>query len=253
MAAVMSHSQSASPPSRPGASTNGPPLPPIVTSPPLPPRTKIPSYASKRLSTFSNASSHPRSRPQSTVFPVFHSSLSYTLVRDFAYKPNNPLFYGPLPDLHSEVSTPASESHRRLSDPQPSWEQRGRMASSWDPGEQLPQTSFSDPRDDGPPYSEDEDIHSPVVTSSRHKKHKSNVVDFDRTRNRHRSMDDGRPVTFTGINGDGSQTYYLSEVDESANGPGGEYITYPPSGRLQDQSMLEDDDEDDDDTLPSKF
>jgi hypothetical protein len=29
-------------------------------------------------------------------------------------------------------------------------------------------------KDDGPPYSEDEDIQSPVVTTSRHKKHKSN-------------------------------------------------------------------------------
>ncbi len=29
-------------------------------------------------------------------------------------------------------------------------------------------------KDDGPPYSEDEDIQSPIVTTSRHKKHKSN-------------------------------------------------------------------------------
>lgn len=35
---------------------------------------------------------------------------------------------------------------------------------------QLPAMSFSD---GGPPYSEDEDLHSPIVTSSRHKKSKS--------------------------------------------------------------------------------
>ena len=37
--------------------------------------------------------------------------------------------------------------------------------------DRLPAMSF---KDDGPPYSEDEDIQSPIVTTSRHKKHKSN-------------------------------------------------------------------------------
>jgi hypothetical protein len=36
--------------------------------------------------------------------------------------------------------------------------------------DQLPAMTFSD---GGPPYSEDEDLHSPIVTSSRHRKHKS--------------------------------------------------------------------------------
>lgn len=37
--------------------------------------------------------------------------------------------------------------------------------------DRLPAMTF---KDDGPPYSEDEDIQSPIVTTNRHKKHKSN-------------------------------------------------------------------------------
>ena len=39
-----------------------------------------------------------------------------------------------------------------------------------DSRDQLPAMTF---QDGGPPYSEDEDLHSPIVTTSRHKKHKS--------------------------------------------------------------------------------
>ncbi|KAK5197706.1 HOG (high osmolarity glycerol) pathway protein [Exophiala xenobiotica] len=42
--------------------------------------------------------------------------------------------------------------------------------ASWS-RDRLPAMAF---KDDGPPYSEDDDIQSPVVTTSRHKKHKSN-------------------------------------------------------------------------------
>lgn len=218
-------------------------LPPLVTSPPSKAKLeRASSYANhntntttntntnKRLSTYSNASNTAqsiRSRPQSTAFPIFHSSLPYSLVRDFAYGPLHPLFYGPLPEQASDISTPASEVGRRLSDPPAStWhsDRGGWAASTWEPGEQLPQTSYGD----GPPWSEDEDIHSPVVTSVRHKKHKSNVVDFDQTRGRRGFQDDHRRGSYSGTNGDGSQIYYVSELDESANGPGGEYITYPP-------------------------
>ncbi|OCL05406.1 hypothetical protein AOQ84DRAFT_366664, partial [Glonium stellatum] len=178
MAAVLSphHSSTSSPPPTSSPSANLTSLPPLITSPPSRASLqRIPSYTNKRLSTFSNASNThaSRSRPQSTVFPLFHSSLPYTLVRDFAYGPLHPLFYGPLPEQASEISTPASEVNRRLSDPPPVWDgTRGSWsAGAWEPGEQLPQTSYAD----GPPWSEDEDIHSPVVTSVRHKKHKSNV------------------------------------------------------------------------------
>ncbi|KAF2812913.1 uncharacterized protein BDZ99DRAFT_381635 [Mytilinidion resinicola] len=228
MAAVLSPHSSTSPPP---TSSPTPALPPLITSPPS--KQRAPSYANKRLSTFSNASaaqSVRSSRPQSTVFPLFHSSLPYSLVRDYAYGPLHPLFYGPLPEQPSDISTPASEVSRRLSDPPPVWDgTRGSWsAGSWEPGEQLPQTSYAD----GPPWSEDEDIHSPVVTSARHKKHKSNIVDFDQTRGR-RGFDPGPRGSYSGTNRDGSQIYYVSELDESANGPGGEYITYPPTNQEQ--------------------
>ncbi|KAF2090458.1 hypothetical protein K490DRAFT_23238, partial [Saccharata proteae CBS 121410] len=223
---------------RPGPTSNNSPtpgmaLPPLVTSPPS--RSSVNARQSylknNRLSTLSQASSHFRSRPQSTVFPAFHSSLNYTLVRDFAYPTYSPLFYGPLPEQRSVASTPVSESFgRRLSDPPPfsDGSRGGWSAGPWGQGgEQLPPTSFGD----GPPWSEDEDLHSPVVTSAKHKKHKSHAADFDnRGRSAERESSRGRRGSYTGTNGDGSQTFYVSDIDELANGPGGEYITYPASG-----------------------
>jgi hypothetical protein len=227
-----------SPRSEPGPTSpnvNRTSLPPLVTSPPS--KAKLErqsSYINKRLSTFSNASNQPsvRSRPQSTAFPIFHSSLPYTLVRDFAYGPLHPLFYGPLPEQPSHISTPASEVSRRLSDPEPvAWQDRGGWsAGAWDPGEQLPQSTFAD----GPPWSEDEDLHSPIVTShSRHKKHKSNIVDFDQTRGRRSLPEEHRRGPYTSANTNGGELYYVSEIVESANGPGGEYITYPPASQSE--------------------
>lgn len=95
---------------------------------------------------------------------------------------------------------------------------------------------------DGPPYSEDEDLHSPVVVSSKHRKSKSAWGDFGGGNGRGRGRSPARggdshvmmPANyegdrgfFTGINGDGSETYYVREADETANGPGGELVTYP--------------------------
>lgn len=215
-------------------------LPPLVTSPPSKAKLeRASSYVNKRLSTFSNASNtHQsiRSRPQSTAFPIFHSSLPYSLVRDFAYDPLHPLFYGPLPEPPSDISTPTSEINRRLSDPPPvAWrsDRGGWSASSYDEnGEQLPQTAY----DGGPPYSEDDDISSPVVTShhgARHKKHKSNIVNFDHTRGRRGYPEEHRRGSIVPINGESSQTFAVRESSEPANGPTSDYITYPPeSSRL---------------------
>lgn len=244
MATIMA--RESSPTSHPAQSVKKSPtqasmsLPPLVTSTttrPNPPR--IPSYARNRLSTFSNTSnSQIRSRPQSSVFPFFLSSLSYTLVRDFAYPSFHPLHYGPQQEVASHVSTPASESHRRLSDPALNWDSRvsqlsrgtGQGDASGGDEEQLPQTSFGD----GPPWSEDEDLQSPIVTSAsskkQHKKQRSNVVGFDNARGRTREYVGGPHGQYTGTNGDGSQTYYVSDLNEAANGPGGEYITYPADG-----------------------
>lgn len=101
---------------------------------------------------------------------------------------------------------------------------------------------------DGPPYSEDEDLHSPVVVSSRHKKSRSTFANFGGSGRDSRSRRSGNEEHgdstmsasydkdrgyFAGKNGDGSETYYISEADESANGPGGELVTYPPGAARQ--------------------
>lgn len=160
------------------------------------------------------------------------------------------MHYGPPPEPSqppSGTTTPASESDKRLSDPPMSWDTR----ASWEKepwgsreglmkGEQLPPIHFGD----GPPWSEDEDLQSPVVVTSRHKKHKSSSSNFGsgpgrgRARNS-RDEPDRNPNLlnpdnyeqdrgfYAGSNGDGSERYYVNQGGE-ANGPGGEYVTYPP-------------------------
>lgn len=102
----------------------------------------------------------------------------------------------------------------------------------------LPPMQFAD----GPPWSEDEDLQSPVV-SSRHRKHKSSSGAYGHGRTRsgrdvqaasHGGSDILNPDNFdrergyyVGTSGDGSERYYVNQGDE-ANGPGGEYVTYPP-------------------------
>lgn len=200
------------------------------------------SFAKNRLSTHSNVSfaSQSRSRPGSHVFPIFHSSLPYALVRDFAYPSVHPLHYGPLPPRASAVSTPVSEQ-RRLSDPPAPWDSsRGQWSTQpWTTEngfghqhqqQQLPAMSFGD----GPPYSEDEDLHSPVFTTSRHRKNKSTGAESTERRGR----SPGRSVpsryfaeepdrgTLVSMNADGSETYYVNDDDADEDGPGGEYVTY---------------------------
>ncbi|KAJ5748470.1 uncharacterized protein N7511_010166 [Penicillium nucicola] len=197
---------------------------------------RLPTNAKDRLSTYSNVSfaSQNRSRPGSHVFPIFHTSLPYALVRDFAYPSIHPLHYGPPPPRASGVSTPASE-YRRLSDPPTSWDtSRGPWSTAQWGNEatnhghqQLPAMSFGD----GPPYSEDEDLHSPVVTS-RHRKRLTDMnglVDERVMSGIGQSAGNNDRGTLVGINADGSETYYVNDGDSSDDGPGGEYITYPPN------------------------
>jgi hypothetical protein len=165
------------------------------------------------------------------------------------------MHYGPAPESSnppSGLSTPASESHKRLSEPEPSWDVAGTwpLKSGWtseglNKGDQLAPIHFGD----GPPWSEDEDLQSPVVVSSRHRKHKSSGgglgVGSGRGRGRHgreggertasmlnqkHSDHDRRYLLETG--GDGSERYYVNQGDE-ANGPGGEIVTYPPDRARQ--------------------
>ncbi|KAK7459842.1 SH3 domain-containing protein [Colletotrichum acutatum] len=242
-----SSSPATSPPAAASPSTNPnhPSLPPLITSPPSR-RSTAPrpmSHASKnRLSQYSTGSVPSRSRPPSHIFPMFPSSLSYTLVRDFAYPIMHPMHYGPPPEPShpaSGLSTPLSES-RRLSDPPAAWETKMTWnTGSWGPegfgkAHDLPPMEFRD----GPPWSEDEDLASPVV-SSRHRKHKSSAAALGGTAGLRNSRDAGNDMLhpahyeqrergyYVGTSGDGSERYYLNQGGE-ANGPGGEYVTYPP-------------------------
>lgn len=125
---------------------------------------------------------------------MFHSSLPYALVRDFAYPEFHSLHYGPHDLDPSVMSTPASEHQRRLSDPNFStWEGAcgSRGTGPWGEGggggQQLPQTSYDWWAEvgDGPPYSEDEDLQSPVVVGKSrgsHRKNKSAMSDLERGR-----------------------------------------------------------------------
>ncbi|GBF61753.1 NAP1-binding protein [Trichophyton mentagrophytes] len=200
------------------------------------------SYPKNRLSVHSNKSnSQSRSRPTSATsntFSVYQSSLPYALVRDFAYPPSHPLHYG-APPKDSGISTPVHES-RRISDAPLSSLDATRAhwpAPNWDPGtmysqQQLPPIAYGD----GPPYSEDEDLHSPVVTTSRHRKYKSGHSSESRPGSRRRkgsgfgdpdNTDDAEKGVLIGVNGDGSETYYVRDEDADDDGPGGEYVTYP--------------------------
>lgn len=260
---------SSPPPSSPPAVTspssnpNHPPLPQLITSPNTRRSTlqRPNSLASKnRLSQYSTYSGPTRSRPPSHIFPIFHSSLNYTLVRDFAYPNVHPMHYGPPPESSqppSGLSTPASETNKRLSDPPVTWNVPGGwpLKSSWAPGtwasdglmkgEQLAPIHFGD----GPPWSEDEDLQSPVVVSSRHRKHKSSAGALGGGSGRGRGRngrDDGERTAsmlsqehfdtdrayFVGTGGDGSERYYVNQGSE-ANGPGGEIVTFPPEQARQ--------------------
>lgn len=137
------------------------------------------------------------------------------------------MHYGPPPEPSgppSGMTTPASEQ-RRLSDPPTPWDSRtGWDSHSWNRPADLPSIQFAD----GPPWSEDEDLHSPVV-SSRHRKHKSSGGTGGRNRASREGQAenyDGQRGCYAGTSGDGSERYYVSQGGE-ANGPGGEYVTYP--------------------------
>lgn len=157
-------------------------------------------------------------------------------MRDFAYAVTDPLHYGAPPEPSappSGWSTPVSESVR-FSDPPVAWEQR-MPSHFWamdghGRGHDVPPIQMGD----GPPYSEDEDLQSPVV-STRHRRHKSSTSGFDgRGRARGQvssflnpSNYDSERGYYVGTSGDGSERYYVNQGGE-ADGPGGEFVTYPP-------------------------
>ena len=169
----------------------------------------------------------------------------------------HPWHYGAPPEPSEDPSgnsTPASERQRRLSDPasamwdsaNPQWAVGPWGGDGFCSNQQLPQMAYGD----GPPYSEDEDLHSPVVVSSRHKKLKSTFATAGSRHGKgggrspgqgleeedeHRSppKNEGRGTYFVGVNGDGTDKYDDGQGNELASGPGGELVTYPPDQARQ--------------------
>lgn len=103
-----------------------------------------------------------RSRPQSAVLPAFTSSLSYALVRDFAYPAYHPMHFGGSGEEEADASTPAGwDAGRRMSESAESSTSGGKgwHAGPWggdgvlygDPDqdmEPLPSTAFGTAGDD---------------------------------------------------------------------------------------------------------
>lgn len=149
--------------------------------------------------------------------------------------------------MTSGNSTPASERQRRLSDPaNTTWESAAPQFSAGPWGgdgffatQQLPQMAYGD----GPPYSEDEDLHSPVVVSSRHKKHKSTFAatgarrGAGKGRSSEHDLDeeneDGWPPDygerqFSGTNGEGGRSDNEGHEEHNSSSQSRGLVTYPP-------------------------
>ncbi|KOS19134.1 NAP1-binding protein 2 [Escovopsis weberi] len=243
------------------SSSAGPPTAASLPTPTHSAQSSLPrplSRASKnnRLSQYSTTGSMPsRSRPSSNVFPMFPSTLPYAQVRDFAYPAMHPLHYGPPPELSgppSGLTTPATE--RRLSDPPTLWDQKMPWDSWAGEGRarDLPPIHFGD----GPPYSEDDDLQSPVV-STRHRKQKSSSSAFHSGRGRGgresasigagtgtgtgtgtiqpSSSDDDEGSYFLGTGRDSGERFYANrgaDADRTGGGGGGggggESMAIPP-------------------------
>ncbi|KAM0720228.1 hypothetical protein Q7P37_004364 [Cladosporium fusiforme] len=178
-----------SPSANPIPFTTSPETIAIIAPQPEAANGRVPPLDRSRLSTVSHQ--RPSSRPHSSVFAAFHSSLQYAIVRDFAYPPFHPMHYGAPPEPPSGATTPGSEfsQSRRLSDPQDnSWSSSGRAGPWGGDGylypeqganfEALPSTSFGDEGDDDDPLT--------MRRRSRHRQSRSlnNISEWERGRMR---------------------------------------------------------------------
>lgn len=141
------------------------------------------------------------------------------------------MHYGPQPE--DPNATPVSE--RRLSDPEVGWEE---SRSSWSAAppwvsddtwssskDQLPAKTF---KDNGPPYSEDDDLQSPIVTTSRHRKRSE--------RGRSLGTASAQRGPGTGPYGDQIEQYHPTDGDE-LDGPGGEIETFTRNAKHRDSNF----------------
>lgn len=202
--------------------------------------------------------------------PQYPSSLSYTSVRDFAYPNLHPLHYGPQPGADTPASSHrgsqyldsggnggggwfsgnsfgyggSSNQNRRLSDPAyPSFgteERSGGWSGNWASGsrkgstehggkaDQLPPLQF----EDGPPWSEDPDLHSPVVISTKHRKHRSSAAHIQSSQGYSRRPSKNAVGDFntgwkddTAVGAHASQNHSLGDISDGE--PGGEFHNQP--------------------------
>lgn len=154
----------------------------ILSPPPLTSsvsKHKIPSFPPPQQSRVSAVTTISSSRD--SFHAQFESSLSYASVRDFAYPSKHPLHYGPT--LSEGLTTPGDSQrgsgyggsggswftgggsgYRRLSDP------AAGGGGGWNDHIQFRQRQSNHPPPltfaDGPPWSEDDDLQSPVVVSN---------------------------------------------------------------------------------------
>lgn len=139
-----------------------------TASPPLPKTRNLhrpTSYAHNRLSQMSTSSRRSKSgsRPTSQAIPAYQSSLDYTLVRDFAYPASHSLYCGPpltASNRSSQVSSPTQESSSETLGDSIPWDQSR--------GGDKQREQFEGP------WSEDEDLQSPVVIQTRHRRTRGN-------------------------------------------------------------------------------
>ncbi|POS84499.1 hypothetical protein EPUL_006846 [Erysiphe pulchra] len=169
------------------------------------------------------------------------SNQPYTIVRDFAYPTSHPMHYGTMiysSQPSSGLSTPASQSPVFLSDPLDPWDNNSCWGSrsygeELIEGEQVAQINFGD----GPPWSEDEDLQSPVVVSSRHRKYKSSGSSCGEKRRPIKESEEKMNCLIEPTSYEHNGRYFLSSSendckrfyvsqDEDKGGPRSEIIAY---------------------------
>ncbi|TQS37465.1 hypothetical protein Golomagni_02058 [Golovinomyces magnicellulatus] len=179
------------------------------------------------LSDRSSDSSPTRSNSYSHSVSELNTCQSYTIVRDFAYPDTHSMHYG------SSIYPPAISSsgykNTQMTSDHLKFLEKGLL---WD------QKSHAEKKlEDGPPWSEDEDLQSPVVISSRHRKQKSPDPSYKiGQRSKKEVMDSYSDYLgsskyehdrryYLGSSGDGHKTLYVSQGDETS--PGGEIVIFP--------------------------
>lgn len=195
-------------------------------------KQSISGYSSTAL-TISKSDSDASSDPPS-IQP-------YTIVRDFAYSISHPMHYGTMiysSQPSSGLSTPAIQSPEFLSDSLDPWDSNSCWSSrsfgeELIESEQVAQINSGD----GPPWSEDEDLQSPVVVSSRHRKYKSSESSCGEKRRSTRHSEENMNSVMEPRNYEHNGRYFLNSSendcnrfyvsqDEEKGGPRGEIIAY---------------------------